>query len=110
MQHDMSRHNDYDDQAETNTIVDEVQTIHEEQGVSKFEKENEFDQKPSQEEQPAGRWDNVKRIVVMFGIILALFMVSLNTTVIAPAMSIIATDMNAPDGDYPTCTILKPSY
>ncbi|CDH51089.1 family drug resistance transporter [Lichtheimia corymbifera JMRC:FSU:9682] len=94
--HDMSRHSDYDDQAETNTIVDEVQTIHEEQGVSKFEKEKEFDSKSFEEAQPS-RWDNVKRVVVMFGIILALFMVSLNTTVIAPAMSIIATDMDAPD-------------
>lgn len=96
--HDMSRHSDYDDQAETNTIVDEVQTIHEEQGVSKFEKEKQFDS--FEEEQPASKWENVKRVVVMFGIILALFMVSLNTTVIAPAMSIIATDMDAPDGDY----------
>lgn len=107
--HDMSRHSDYDDQAETNTIVDEVQTIHEEQGVSKFEKEKEFDSKSFEEAQPS-RWDNVKRVVVMFGIILALFMVSLNTTVIAPAMSIIATDMDAPDGDYYFIPLVRSLY
>lgn len=108
--HDMSRHSDYDDQAETNTIVDEVQTIHEEQGVSKFEKEKEFDSKSFEKEQPSSRWDNVKRVVVMFGIILALFMVSLNTTVIAPAMSIIATDMDAPDGDYYFIPLIRSLY
>src|SRR5689334_13361162 len=37
----------------------------------------------------------IKSVFLYVGIIIAMFMVSLNTTVIAPAMSIIATELNA---------------
>lgn len=46
-------------------------------------------------EKPKTAWQKFLRVMLYVGILLAMFMVSLNTTVIAPAMSIIATDMDA---------------
>ena len=45
------------------------------------------------EYQPKEKFSVLRRSILIFGIILAMFMISLNTTVIAPAMSIITTDL-----------------
>lgn len=42
-------------------------------------------------------WDLIRRFSVIFGIMLGMFVTALNTTVIAPAMTIIATDLGSPD-------------
>lgn len=59
-----------DDQQSSNTVVNE-----------KVEKSTPF--------------TRIKSVLLYVGIIIAMFMVSLNTTVVAPAMSIIATELNA---------------
>ncbi|KAG1461393.1 hypothetical protein G6F56_005741 [Rhizopus delemar] len=43
----------------------------------------------------ATKWDLTKYIILITGIALSMFMMSLNSTVVAPAMSIIATELNA---------------
>lgn len=79
------------DRTDTNTIV-ELDTIHSEDRQSKTAFE---DYEKSRQEQPKNTvLANIHRGVVMFGILLAMFMISLNTTVIAPAMSTIATDLH----------------
>ncbi|KAI8150253.1 major facilitator superfamily domain-containing protein [Fennellomyces sp. T-0311] len=40
-------------------------------------------------------WDTLKLVLLVIAILLAMFMVSLNSTVVAPAMSIIATELEA---------------
>jgi hypothetical protein len=46
-------------------------------------------------EEPQSNRPKALVILLYTGIIIAMFMVSLNTTVVAPAMSIIATELNA---------------
>jgi hypothetical protein len=53
----------------------------------------------STSEEPVGNFKNksekIRFALLILGIVLAMFMMSLNSTVVAPAMSIIATDLNA---------------
>jgi hypothetical protein len=51
----------------------------------------------NQPERPKTLREKISFGVLVVGIILAMFMMSLNTTVIAPALSIIATDLNGLD-------------
>lgn len=43
----------------------------------------------------ATKEDLIRYTVLMIGIVMAMFMMSLNSTVVPPAMSIIATELNA---------------
>lgn len=45
--------------------------------------------------EPPSRRPKALVVLLYIGIIISMFMVSLNTTVVAPAMSIIATELNA---------------
>ncbi|KAG2222063.1 hypothetical protein INT45_007949, partial [Circinella minor] len=47
----------------------------------------------TEDQEPKKKFSMIRRSILIFGIILAMFMISLNTTVIAPAMSIITTDL-----------------
>ncbi|KAI9490679.1 major facilitator superfamily domain-containing protein [Zychaea mexicana] len=74
---------------ETNTIVDvEINAYGGDDDISN--KKAELQQHPPTD---PGRFAGFRRGLLIFGIVLAMFMISLNTTVIAPAMSIITTDL-----------------
>lgn len=40
-------------------------------------------------------WQTIKLMIVIFALVLTMFTISLNSTVVAPAMSIIATELDA---------------
>lgn len=66
-----------------------------EENIATLEEQKHHVEAPKDEPNFKSKAELLRFTVVIIGVILAMFMMSLNSTVVAPALSIIATDLNA---------------